>query len=269
MSKLIIIGIGLHDGRDISIKGLEALKKCNHIFAEFYTSKMADNTIEYLESQSKKQIKILTREQIEAGEIIIEHVRNECAKESGTDIAFLVPGDALTATTHIELLLMAKKENIDFSVINGPSIATVVPGLVGLQYYKFGRTTTLAYPEGDYFPESPYDVIKENKECGLHTLILLDIQANKERYMTANEGIELLLKINSKRKDDTFTPSTLVCVVARAGSENPIIECNKTEELLTTDFGAPMHSIVVPGQLHFKESEALIAFANAPQNLVT
>ena len=77
-----------------------------------------------------------------------------------------------------------------------------------MQFYKFGRTTTLVYPENDYFPESPYDVLVENKTRGLHTLVLLDIHAQENRYMTANEGIQLLLTINSKRKDNVFTPLT-------------------------------------------------------------
>ena len=94
-----------------------------------------------------------------------------------------------------------------------------------------------------------------------------DIIENEQRYMTGNEGIELLLKINSKRKDDAFTPSTLVCVVARAGSEAPVVAGDQAEKLLDMDFGPPLHSIVIPGDLHFKEIEGLITLGNAPKNI--
>lgn len=261
MNKLIFIGLGLYDNQDISLKGLETLKKADFIFAEFYTAIMAKATIEYIENEVNKQIKILSREQVEDGTEILAHARN-CT------VAFVCQGDPLTATTHIELLLQAKRQNIETHVIHGASVATAVPGLLGLQFYKFGRTTTLAYPQGDYFPESPYDVLVENLRLQLHTLILLDIHANENRYMTANEGIELLLKINSKRGDDLFTPNTLACVVARAGSEDVMVSAHHAKKLLTMDFGPPLHTLVIPGKLHFKEAEALMILANAPENIL-
>ncbi|MCK5561370.1 MAG: diphthine synthase [Thermoplasmata archaeon] len=262
MGRLIFIGLGPHDGKDISLRGLEALKSADQIFAEFYTATMAEGCVEYLESLTDKKIEILTREQVETGDPILDRARR---KES--TVAFLVPGDPLTATTHIDLLLRAKSLNIASDVIHGPSVVTIIPGLLGLQFYKFGRTTTLAYPEGEYFPESPYDVVLENKKLGLHTLVLLDIHAEEERYMTANEGIDLLLRIGSKR-DEMYTPRTLSCVVARAGAKTPIVAANEAGELLKMDFGAPMHSIVIPGNLHFKESEALVKLANAPKEIL-
>ena len=169
-----------------------------------------------------------------------------------------VSGDPLTATTHIELLLQAKQHTIETEVVHGASVATAVPGLLGLQFYKFGRTTTLAYPEGDYFPESPYDIIAENKLRQLHTLVLLDIHAEQNRYMTANEGMELLIKINNKRKEDVFNTRTLTCVVARAGAANTIIAADEAGKLMEQDFGPPLHTLVIPGKLHFKEAEALV-----------
>jgi diphthine synthase len=34
------------------------------------------------------------------------------------------------------------------------------------------------------------------------------------------------------------------------------------------DFGAPHHSIVVPGKLHFMEAEALVELAGAPGDII-
>lgn len=261
MNKLIFIGLGLNDGRDISIKGFDELNRADEIFAEFYTAIMAQDTIEYLESKLNKTIQVLTRKQIEDGSMIIESAKNK-------NIAFLCQGDSLTATTHIELLLMAKQEDIEIEIIHGTSIVSAVPGLLGLQFYKFGRTTTLAFPEGDYFPESPYDVIVENLKRNLHTMVLLDIQVEKNKIMTANDAIELLLDINTKRKDDVFKPSTLICVVCRAGANDSKVFANKASKLIQTDFGPPLHTIVVPGKLHFKEAEALIKLAGAPKEIL-
>jgi diphthine synthase len=153
---------------------------------------------------------------------------------------------------------------IKTKVIHGSSIVTAVPGLLGLQNYKFGRTTTLVYPEKNYFPTSPYDIIKENKKIGMHTLVLLDIQADKERYMTANEGINLLLEMEEKHQEDVINKESVLCVVARAGSDNPLIVADTINGLIHRDFGPPLHTIVVPGKLHFMEIEALSLLAQLP-----
>jgi diphthamide biosynthesis methyltransferase len=34
------IGLGLYDERDISVKGIEALKKVDAVYAEFYTARL-------------------------------------------------------------------------------------------------------------------------------------------------------------------------------------------------------------------------------------
>jgi diphthine synthase len=261
MGKLIFIGLGLYDAKDISLKGLEALKGSDSIFAEFYTAIMQGSTIQNLEEMLDKPIKTLTREQIEDGNEIITLAKHE-------QVAFICQGDPLTATTHIDLLLSAKKENIETNVIHGISITSSVPGLLGLQFYKFGRTTTLAYPEGDYYPESPYDVIVENLERGLHTLVLLDIHAKEKRYMSANEGIQILLEIDSKRENKIFDENMIICVVARAGAKDTQVFADQANKLLDLDFHGPLHTLVVPGKLHFKEAEALIALANAPKSIL-
>jgi diphthine synthase len=33
------------------------------------------------------------------------------------------------------------------------------------------------------------------------------------------------------------------------------------------DFGPPLHTLVIPGKLHFMETEALVAFAGLPPEL--
>ena len=139
---------------------------------------------------------------------------------------------------------------------------------MGLQHYKFGRTTTLGYPEGDYFPTSPYEVIRENLELGLHTLVLLDIQADRGRYMTAKEAIAILAQLEERVGKGVFHPQRLVCVVAHAGSMEPLVLANAFSALKGRKFGPPMHSIVIPGSLHFIEEEALIAFAHAPRDVI-
>jgi diphthine synthase len=264
MSKgcLVFIGLGLFDETDVSLKGLEELKSCDTVFAEFYTTKLGSFNKKSFEKIIGKKIEVLSREETEKGDKIIDAATQN-------SVAFLTGGDPLIATTHIDLRLRAIKKGICTKIIHSSSIATAVPGLLGLQNYKFGRTTTLAFPEKEYFPTSPYTVIHTNKKMGLHTLVLLDIQAEKNKYMTANEGFELLQKMEKKIKKHLIVDDTIACVVARAGSPDPMVVANTIHNLQTKDFGPPLHTIVIPGNLHFMEIEALELCADLPVELKT
>ena len=258
--ELLFIGLGLYDESDISLRGLREIKKCDKVFAEFYTSKLVGAKKQNLEKTIGKPINVLSREETESGKIILDAAENNM-------VAFLVCGDPMMATTHVDLRLRAIEKNIPTKIIHGSSIITAVPGLLGLQNYKFGRTTTLAFPENEYFPTSPYELIKENKKMGLHTLILLDIQADKDVYMSANEGIDLLLQMEKKIGAQLFNEDSILCIVARAGSENPTVVANTIKKLQKTDFGPPLHTIVIPGNLHFMEIESLIKVAGLPKDI--
>ena len=258
--QLIFIGLGLYDEKDISIKGLNEIKNSDKVFAEFYTSKLTGFNKKHFEKDIGKRIEILTREETEKGDKIIDHASKE-------KVAFLTCGDPMIATTHVDLRLRAMKNGIKTKIVHSGSVVTAIPGLLGLQNYKFGRTTTLAFPEKNYFPTSPYNIIKENKKMGLHTLILLDIQADKNIYMTANQGMKLLLKMEEKFKENIFSEDSVVCVVARAGSSNPVIAADTVNALIKRDFGPPLHTLVIPGNLHFMEAEALEVFAGLPKKI--
>jgi len=258
--KLTFIGLGLYDEKDISLKGLKEIKTCDKVYAEFYTAKLIGSDISKLEKTIERSIEILSRKETESGSIILEAAKNK-------KVVFLTCGDPMVATTHVDLRLRAKDMGIETRVVHGSSIVTAVPGLLGLQNYKFGRTTTLAYPEKEYFPTSPYTVIKENRQMGLHTLVLLDIQSENKRYMTANDGMKLLLQMEEKHGENVINEESIACVVARAGSLEPIVVADTIKKLMSRDFGPPLHTLVVPGKLHFMEIEALAKLADLSTEL--
>jgi len=257
---LTFVGLGLYDEKDITIKGLEEIKKSDKVFAEFYTAKLVGTNISKIEKTIGKKITVLNREETEKGEKIINAAKTN-------NVVFLTAGDSMAATTHVDLRIRAEKQQIKTKVIHGVSVITAVSGLLGLQNYKFGRTTTLAYPEKNYFPTSPYDVIVENQKIGLHTLVLLDIQADKNRFMTANEAMRLLLEMEGKKHKKILTKESIICVVARAGSKKPIVKAGCIKDLIDFDFGKPLHSLVIPGKLHFMEVQALSVLAQLPAHL--
>jgi diphthine synthase len=257
---LKFIGLGLHDEKDMSLRAVDEARSCDVVFAEFYTAVPAGATTGKLETVIGRSITVLGREEVEKGDRILEAAR--CS-----DACLLVVGDPFSATTHVELRIRARKQGIPVSIVHGASALTAVPGLLGLQHYKFGRTTTLPFPDKGYFPESPYDMIRENSARGLHTLVLLDIQADRGRLMTASDGFEVLSELERRRKGGILGPEALVCAVARAGSPSPVIRAGRLAALANEDFGPPHHSIVVPGKLHFMEAEALVELAGAPAEM--
>jgi len=103
---LYFIGIGLNDEKDISIKGLELVKKADFVYLENYTSKLNCN-LSYLEQLYGKKIIFADRNLVEneAEKTILKDAK---AKE----VAFLVVGDVFSATTHMDLYLRAKKMGI-------------------------------------------------------------------------------------------------------------------------------------------------------------
>ena len=86
--------------------------------------------------------------------------------------------------------------------------------------------------------------------------------------MTANEGIEFLLKMEEKHKENILKQDSIICVVARAGSSEPIVFAGIIKDLVSKDFGPPLHTIVIPGKLHFMEIEALKILAQLPAQQV-
>ncbi len=78
--------------------------------------------------------------------------------------------------------------------------------------------------------------------------------------MTINQGIELLLAVEERRKEGVLKDA--ICVgIARAGSPQPYVKAANIEALKSCDFGGPLHIMAIPAGLHFLEEEALEALA--------
>jgi diphthine synthase len=247
MGILLLIGMGLWDEKDISLRGLEELKSCDVVFAEQYTGSRQENSLERLEKLADKKIIVVGREEVEAEEKILKEALSK-------KVALLVPGDPLISTTHISLKLSAEKRGIKTAVVHSSSILTAAIGECGLQAYKLGKPCTLALWSKGYEPTSSYDVITENKERGLHSVVFLDL---KERCMEASEALEQLLKIEKEKKR---LGEFHTVVLSRVGSSEQKITYGKPEELLKKPLGKPPFILVIPGKLHFMEEEALRHF---------
>lgn len=243
------------------MRALTTLRNCDEVYAEFYTSKLIDSTVKDLESFIGRKITVLKRSEIEEKDIIVSAAR--CKK-----VAFITAGDPMSATTHVDLRLRAIEAGVHTDLIHGVSIFVACAAAFGLQPYKFGRAVTIPFPEPGFLPSSPYDNIMENFSRGLHTLILLDIKEEESRYMTAPMAMRWLLDAEKRLGKGLVTERSLFCAAARVGSPRQALFAGYPEEIATVDLGPPLHCMVMPGKLHFMEAQALVALANAPDDIL-
>ncbi|WP_251330323.1 diphthine synthase [Haloplanus pelagicus] len=258
---LTFVGLGLYDERSITVEGRDALRAADRAFAEFYTSRLVGTSVEALEAHHGVDIEVRDRAGVEQepGPILD-------AAEAG-DAVFLTAGDAMISTTHVDLRLRAVDRGIDTRVVHGVTAQSAASGLTGLQNYRFGKAVTLPFPRahgGGDVPASVVDSVAANRERGLHTLVYLDIKVDDgrgpdagERFMTADVAAGLLA---------TEWPDRLGVVVARAGSPDPVVAADRLERLAGRDFGAPLHLLVLPDDVHHLEADALRTLAGAPDD---
>lgn len=247
---LTFIGLGLSDEKDISVKGLEAARSADIVYLETHTSRLTGTTRAAMERFYGRPVIPVTREELE--------VRPEelLARAKAGEVALLCGGDPMVSTTHADLRLRAKAAGVETRVIHGASIGSAVCGETGLQNYRFGKSTSLPFPSGSWFPVTPLETILGNLALGMHTLLFLDIQEG--RLMTIPEGIALLGEMAAR----TGRPAPGFLVgIARAGSPDAFVAAGSPGWLGGLDFGPPLHILVVPAALHPVEQEYLEAFA--------
>ncbi|MBI5797715.1 diphthine synthase [Candidatus Woesearchaeota archaeon] len=234
---LSLIGIGLNDEKDITVKGLEKVKAADYVYLENYTSKL-QCSLETLEKFYGKAVVPVEREFVEDGTILMSQAGYQ-------NIVLLIIGDVFSATTHIALTMMAKEKHIDFEIINNASVMNAI-GITGLELYKFGKTTSIPFHESN----TAYDIIKSNKL--LHTLCLLDLVPKENKFMEASEAIEKLEKSG-------FNMKTKVVVCAQLGSKNPTILYTEAKNIKPLNIFP--QCLIIPGDLHFIEKEALEGYS--------
>lgn len=277
---LYLIGLGLSHETDITVRGLETVRKCKRVYLEAYTSILMAADVLSLEKFYGKKVILADRELVETG---ADQILEGADKD---DVAFLVVGDVFGATTHTDLVLRAKELGIAYESIHNASVMNAV-GACGLQLYQFGQTVSLVFFTDSWKPDSFYSKVLENRKIGLHTLLLLDIKVKEQsienmargrliyeppRYMDIATASQQLLEIEEKRKENAYTPDTPCVAVSRLGSPTQTFKAASLKDLASYDAGEPLHSLIMLGrQVHDLELDYLCQFVDdktAFKNLV-
>ena len=238
---LYIIGLGLNvDG--ISKYGLEAMKRCKRVYLEKYTVDFPYSVGELSDEIDKKIIEA-DREKVESLELVDEAQK--------MDVALLVYGSPLTATTHISLIQEAKRLGVRYKVIYNASVIDAVAE-TGLQLYKFGKIASMPAwdSEKNFTPDSFMKTVQENMSMKAHSLILADIG------LSFQDALEQL-KISAKNQKITIGK---IIVCQALGTKRKKITYKDVNELEEYKGVKSPYCIIIPSKLHFVEKEVLEEF---------
>ncbi|GAA5909069.1 diphthine synthase [Sporobolomyces salmoneus] len=264
---LYLVGLGLSDEKDVTVRGLEAIKGSERVYLEAYTSILGVGK-ERLETFYGKEIIVADRDMVETES---DEILRDADK---VDVAFLVVGDPFGATTHSDLLLRADALKIPYTVIHNASVMNAC-GAVGLALYNYGQTVSIPFFTDNWRPDSWLARIRENSKLGLHTLCLLDIKVKEQseenlargrkifeppRFMSVPTAISQLMSLLEAEDESTSDPSspeslspstTLAISLSRVGDPSQKFVSGTLSELSQLgeeDFGGPLHSFVIVGR---------------------
>ncbi len=245
---LWFVGLGISGTKSISIEVKKIIQEADFVYLEAFTSPISQTHEEEIKKIVNGNFKIAKRWLVEDGQEILKAAKN-------STVILLSYGDPYVATTHIELRTRAKLENIETNTIHSASAVTSMIGEAGLQFYKVGRVVTIMNEKKSTI--TPYTTIFKNLTQGLHSIILLEYNHDKKYFLDPKNAILDLLDVEKEQKRTVLSDDTFAIIASRIGIETQKIVSGKFSNLLKVDFGEPPHSIIIPGKLHFTESDAI------------
>lgn len=308
---LYIIGLGLGDADDVTLKGAAAIEKSSHVFLEMYTSILGIDNAELVSQRCGKRVPKRFPQASPCPVPALSRLRSTARRSSSLIAAWLslaqmrflarprqktslssswgmrcgawtgnraacatlshLRPPLRSATTHMDLFTRAVDMGIKVEIIHNASIMNACAAC-GLQLYSFGQTISIPFFTDEWRPDSFYEKLAFNASGGLHTLCLLDIKVKEPdfkalmkgrtawlppRYMTVNTAVEQLLEIETRLqgegKGGVLSEDSKAFGLARVGQKDQLIVAGTLKELLTVDFGKPLHSLAIAGHMHEME----------------
>lgn len=236
---LYLIGLGLNE-RSISKEALEIIPRCKKVYLENYTVDFP-YTEQALIDEIGKKVTLADRGKVENFELVDE------AKKM--DVALLIYGSPLAATTHVTLIQEAIASGVKYKILQNASVMDAIAE-TGLQLYKFGKITSMPYWKKSYEPDSFMEIVKENQSIKAHSLILMDIGLN------INKAIEQLEK--AAQNHNVKLGRLIICQCL--GTKKQKILYRSLDEIREFSGVQKPYCIIIPGELHFVEKEFLRNF---------
>ena len=272
---LHIVGLGLGDLTDVTVKGRLLIETASEVVLEHYTSILSGVSVSDYEQFFGRPIVLADRDFVEGRQI-----EELISRAKTAEICFLVVGDPFCATTHTDLVLRARTLQVPVNVVHNASIMSAI-GCSGLQVYRFGETISVPLLKDNWQPDSFYAKLHENFSRNLHTLCLLDIKVKERseegmmrgkdlfeppRYMTVLQAVEQLHHIEQTQQLKCFADDVNLVALARVGKPDQTILFGSVRQFRDSSIaadalGGPLHSLLVCApELHDLEREFLRHF---------
>ena len=236
---LYLIGLGLNE-RSITKEGMEAISKCKRIYLENYTVDFP-YTQHKLEEIIGKKVKIANREKVEDLSIVDEAQK--------LNVALLIYGSPLTATTHITLIDECKASRIKYHICYNASIFDAIAE-TGLQLYKFGKVASMPAWKKSFEPTSFMKIVQQNMSQEAHSLILIDIGLDFDKAL-----VQL-----KKAAEEYDLPLKKFVVCQAMGTDNRKILYREIGEMKDYTGVLKPYCIILPSKMHFVEQQVLEGF---------
>jgi diphthine synthase len=250
---LWFVGLGISGAKSIPHEALEVLSKADIVYLEQFTSPIGKSDLAKIKKMTNGEFKAAKRWLVEDGNEILKKAKRK-------KVVLLSYGDPYIATTHIELRTRAIQEKIKTHSIHASSSLTSMIGECGLQFYKIGKIATIMSEMNSL--TTPYYVIYKNIIEGNHTVLLLEYNQDKDFFLNPKDALLGLIETEKGQKRNVIDYSTYAIVASRIGFKDQSIISGKISSLKKVNFGKPPHTVIIPGRLHFTESDALKKLGN-------
>lgn len=249
---LWFIGLGISGFKSIPTEAIEILSKADIVYLEQFTSPIGKSDLIKIKNSVKGNFILAKRWMVEDGSEILKNSKKK-------KVVLLAYGDPYIATTHIELRARAEKEGIKTHSVHAASSLTSMIGECGLHFYKIGRIATIMKEMNSL--TTPYYVIYKNIIEGNHTVLLLEYNQDEDFFLNPKDALKKILETEKGQRRKIIRKDTYAIIASRIGFKNQKIVSGKISNLIDLDFEKPPHTIIIPGRLHFTESDALEIFS--------
>ena len=245
---LWFVGLGISGISELSDNTISIIKNANTVYLESFTSPISETEKEQLANMCDGEFKIAKRWLVEDGNEILENAKKR-------EVVLISYGDPYIATTHLELKTRAVTDKIETKTIHSSSIVSSLIGEIGLQYYKVGKILTIMNDPKSMI--TPYNTISNNLLSKMHSVILLEYNEDKSFFLAPQDALSLLLDAEKIQNGKIISLDTFAIIASRIGKSDQSITSGKISNLIKKEFGNPPHTIIIPGSLHFTESNAV------------
>ena len=245
---LWFVGLGISGISELSDNTISVIKNADIVYLESFTSPISEIEKEQLANMCDGEFKIAKRWLVEDGNEILENAKKR-------EVVLISYGDPYIATTHLELKTRAIIDKIETKTIHSSSIVSSLIGEIGLQYYKVGKILTIMNDPKSMI--TPYNTISNNLLSKMHSVILLEYNEDKSFFLAPQDALSLLLDAEKIQNGKIISLDTFAIIASRIGKSDQNITSGKISNLIKKEFGNPPHTVIIPGSLHFTESNAV------------